>query len=255
MNYLEISIAEHCNLNCKYCSHFSPIAKPIFADVNETKNGVLLLKKLIGDDIKDIRVLGGEPLLHPELVKFCTMLREHFLRSRIAVVTNGILLSKLSSDVLTEFNNNNIEIIITKYPIKLDEDELEHIKKLYGLKISYTNRSKTIKKMNHMPLDLNGTQNINDNFKICYSARCTNLKGTKIYPCPIVASIEHFNSYFSVELPVSNNDYLDLQKCKTKKQITDFLSKPIPFCAYCKRNEITYNLPWQISTKHIKEWT
>lgn len=255
MNYLEISIAEHCNLNCKYCSHFSPIAEPIFADIEETSQGLILLKQIIGDNIKDIRILGGEPLLHPDLVQFCILLREQFSGSRIAIVTNGILLTKLSSEVLQELNKNQIEIIITKYPIKLNEKALDSIEKQYNIHISYTNRSKTIKKMNYMPLDLDGTQNINENFKICYSARCTNLKGTKIYPCPIVASIEHFNKYFLKDLPVTKNDYLDLRQCNNKEQIYNFLESPIPFCAYCKRKSITYDLPWQVSSKSIKEWT
>lgn len=28
--FLEVNLADHCNLNCQCCDHFSPIAKPTF---------------------------------------------------------------------------------------------------------------------------------------------------------------------------------------------------------------------------------
>ena len=35
LNYVEVQIADHCNLNCKYCSHFSPIADTHFYDLKQ----------------------------------------------------------------------------------------------------------------------------------------------------------------------------------------------------------------------------
>ena len=32
--FLQIHLTEHCNLNCKSCAHFSPIAKEHFVDIN-----------------------------------------------------------------------------------------------------------------------------------------------------------------------------------------------------------------------------
>lgn len=255
MDYLEISVVEHCNLNCKYCSHFSPIAKEIYADLEETEQGILLLKKIIKTDIKEIRLLGGEPLLHQKLADFCKLIRHNFPLSNIAVVTNGILLTFISEDLWNTFMKNDINIRITKYPINLNFTKIREISEKYNVSVSYTNRSKTIKNMNHMPLDLQGQQDAMESYKCCYSSRCTNLKGTKIYPCPIVASIEHFNNYYSMNLQVTSKDYFDLEKNNNKTELEQFLSEPIPFCSYCMRKNITYDLPWAISEKDIKEWT
>jgi len=32
--YVETHLVEHCNINCKYCDHFSCIAEEKFADIN-----------------------------------------------------------------------------------------------------------------------------------------------------------------------------------------------------------------------------
>ena len=33
--YLEVNLADHCNLNCQCCDHFSPIAKKTFLDFEQ----------------------------------------------------------------------------------------------------------------------------------------------------------------------------------------------------------------------------
>ena len=67
--YIETDIIDACNLNCAGCSHFAPLAK--------CRNEVSL-----EDYTKDVRrigvlfpfififrILGGEPLLHPQLAE------------------------------------------------------------------------------------------------------------------------------------------------------------------------------------------
>lgn len=255
MKYLEISLVEHCNLNCKYCSHFSPLADKIFANIEATEYGLKLLKNIIGDNLEEIRLLGGEPLLHPQINDFCRMVRSYFNNANIDIVTNGILLSKLPSEFWSVCHMNRINIKITKYPIKLNIAEISKVASDYNVKLLFTNRSKLIKLMNHMPLDIEGGQDFSRNFANCYSSYCTNLKGSILMPCPIVASIEHFNKYFNKNLTLSKEDCLDLSTVTSIKEIEEFLNKPKPFCSYCMRDKITFDLPWEISTKDIKEWT
>ena len=70
LSYLEFHVADHCNLNCKYCTHYSPLVeKPVFTDYERFEADFRQLKKLI-IDIGVIRIVGGEPLLNPELGKY-----------------------------------------------------------------------------------------------------------------------------------------------------------------------------------------
>ena len=65
MNYLEHHIVDHCNLNCGGCSHFSPLADPWFEDFDTFKKDFLQLYDITHGNVGVIRLMGGEPLLHP----------------------------------------------------------------------------------------------------------------------------------------------------------------------------------------------
>ena len=66
----EVHLVEHCNLNCAGCDNFSSLANPKFLSANEFESDLVRLKDLFGDNCQRIYLMGGEPLLHPELVKF-----------------------------------------------------------------------------------------------------------------------------------------------------------------------------------------
>lgn len=59
LRYLEFHVADHCNLNCDNCSHFSPMVKgEVFSDYEIVKTDLLRLKELV-DNIGIIRIMGG----------------------------------------------------------------------------------------------------------------------------------------------------------------------------------------------------
>lgn len=56
---LQYMVAFHCNLNCKGCSHFSPLVKePLYASADMVRRDLLRLKKLV-KNIWRICMLGG----------------------------------------------------------------------------------------------------------------------------------------------------------------------------------------------------
>ena len=91
LDYLEFHLADHCNLNCAGCTHFAPYADRRFADLVETRRDFLRLNELFSN-IRHIRIMGGEPLLHSEAAEFVRMVHEAFPRSSVRLVTNGIKL-------------------------------------------------------------------------------------------------------------------------------------------------------------------
>jgi molybdenum cofactor biosynthesis enzyme MoaA len=65
LRYVEYHLVEHCNLDCTGCGHFSPFAQEQFADPRSFEKDPAQLARLFGN-IGKIRLMGGEPLLHPE---------------------------------------------------------------------------------------------------------------------------------------------------------------------------------------------
>jgi hypothetical protein len=151
---------------------------------------------------------------------------------------------------------NNIEIRVTKYPIKLDHDAIEQTAKKYGVKLSYQDDTNIITKTtNCFPYDLSGRQNIKKSFRLCSEANtCILLDTGRLYTCSRIRGAGIFNKYFDQNLQVQETDSIDIYKAKSMDEILDFLCRPVPFCRYCDFENSQTQIPWHTSTKSISEW-
>lgn len=251
---LEFHIVEHCNLNCKSCVHFTPLAEPEFLDIKTFENDIQQLSKITEGKVNLINIFGGEPLLHKDLLKFLNAARLHFPDTKIQLVTNGILLLEQKEDFWNNCRDNDITISMTKYPLKLDYDAIANKANSFDVKIKFFSADKKNSQW-HFPLDLEGKQNKYFNFMNCQEAnKCTNVYKGKLYICPIASNMRHFNKFFNKNVPLTEKDYLDIYKIKSAKDITKFCAKPSPICSYCKIKGRTFNNAWGISKKNIEEW-
>jgi len=92
--FLEVNLADHCNLNCQCCDHFSPIATKTFLDFDQYVKDIKRLAKLTGGKIGLMKLQGGEPLLNERLIDYMKVTREVFPDSHICVFTDGLLLNQ-----------------------------------------------------------------------------------------------------------------------------------------------------------------
>ncbi len=98
INYLRISVTDHCNLNCIYCSADSIPFLPRSEILSyEEIQRVVQVAASMG--ISKVRLTGGEPLLRPELSKLVGMLSRIEGIDDISLTTNGILLGKYSVEL------------------------------------------------------------------------------------------------------------------------------------------------------------
>lgn len=107
---LELNIAHNCNLKCRRCSHLSPAADSYFMQPVQLLNDLKLLAKYVQP--QQIRLLGGEPLLHPELLAIIDAVKDSGISGSIRVVTNGILLAKMPDIFWQKID----QLQITLYP-------------------------------------------------------------------------------------------------------------------------------------------
>ena len=255
LDYIEVHLVDHCNLNCAYCTHFSPLSKPNFCDVSIFEKDIKKLAELTNSDIKDIRLLGGEPLLHPECNKFIEITRKYFPNTIISLVTNGILLNKQNDLFWNTCRENNILIECTKYPIGTNYDKIEQLAKAKKVQFVFAKAPKIKHKIfAHLQLSPKGNINQWNSYIPCFITRkCTFLKNGKIFHCPIAGNIEILNKYFNRNFEITEKDYIDIHKTSHIRDILKYLSHKIPFCRYC---DICKCEPrhWKYSEKNIKEW-
>lgn len=253
--HLEVVLADHCDLNCVGCDHFSPLAEPEFADCEEVARDLARLSSLFHGQAQEICLMGGEPLLHPDLIKFFKIARENFPDAHIFIVTNGVRLLNQPEEFWLACKEHNIGIEPTKYPIPLKFEEMEKRAAQYGVEYVYYNRN-ILKKMNLFRLDPEGRQNSRWSFLLCSRANhCVNLRHGRLYTCPVPPMARHFNKHFGKDLKDVPENSIDIYQANSSREILDFLARPIPFCRYCMMDQIKWNQPWRKSKREIGEWT
>jgi MoaA/NifB/PqqE/SkfB family radical SAM enzyme len=253
--YLDIFIAHHCNLNCKGCTSFSPLVEEHFYDYSQLEKHLNHLFAIgAGHDRLELNLLGGEPLLHPKLNEIMSMTRKIFPNAKIRLITNGILLPKLSGEFWKTCSDNSINLCLTKYPIKLDFIEIETLAKAHNVMFEYFNNARKIKTLHKHSISLRES-NEKKNFETCFFANyCTTLSDGKLYPCPISANACYYKTYFKQTLPLSSENYLNLTEVKNLDTIYDFLLSSIPFCKYCPYQGRFDHIKWESSKKQLNEW-
>lgn len=236
--HLEFHLADHCNLNCVGCTHFSNISEPKFVDARMLENRFDRLNELIGY-IYDVRILGGEPLLHPDIIDVLKITRKKFPFSKIELYTNGLLLDKMSEEFFTICKKNKILIYVSKYSVI--ENKINKIKEiLSSYKVKYC-VSPTIINFS-ANLNPNGNTDKNIIFKNCIHKDCTILKEDKIYLCPICAYIDKYNKYFNKNIAEPKG--INIFSCSSK-ELFNYLKTAEETCRYCTNN--TNYINWACS--------
>lgn len=248
LEYLEIHIVNHCNLNCKGCSHFCPLTSSSYLDTTEFKNDLSQLKNYI-DNIKQLRLMGGEPLLHPQWIKFFEISRKLFPQSRIAMVTNGVLIPRINHNSFKLLKKLNIEIHISEYPI-IKNSIGDIIKLLKNYQISHEIK-KVVEFYKHIVLSQNRAPI--ESFNICReNFYCPSLKEGKLFQCGGLANFKVLKEYFNLT-DIPNAIGLDIyDKNTTFEIINNFLNQPDYICKYC--NYRTEAFRWDYSIREFDEW-
>lgn len=251
---IEVHVTEHCNLNCAGCSHFSSLAAEEYLSTERFEKDCKRLAELT-DRFYAIKLLGGEPLLHPRITDFFDIARKYFPATPVQLTTNGILLLKQSEAFWENCEKNNIVISISQYPIKLNKKEIKKTARSHRVTLEFTG-STDEHRMCKMPLDLAGGQDAQKSFRKCAISWgcCVTLRDGRIYTCCTAAHIKFFNACFSQGLVAGENDSVDIYAVSSKDAIIDFLEKPFPFYRHCKTSDTRFAQRWAVSKKEITEW-
>lgn len=90
---VEINAALHCNLSCASCSHLSPVFHKSFADAAVVKQDLQALARYYR--AATCKIVGGEPLLHPDLPGLLRAVRDSNVADAVTIVTNGLRIEKM----------------------------------------------------------------------------------------------------------------------------------------------------------------
>jgi hypothetical protein len=274
--YLEVNLADHCNLNCQCCDHFSPIAKPTFLDFDQYVKDIHRLAELTGNKMGLMKLQGGEPLLNDRVIDYMKVTRECFPDSHICLFTDGLLLIKWGEytderNIWKAVMDYEIEIRMTQYPIPLQLERITNQAKKYGVPITFDPPKfekggrlwvfseigalgyRGIKHSVKHPFDLQASQ---DKFRwiSCYQFNeSIVLRDGKIYTCPMIPYAHFFNEAFGQNLEVKEDCYIDIYKAESFWEIAEFCTHRTSFCDYCAVHKRS-SRPWKQSEHSMEEW-
>lgn len=236
--YAEMGIIDFCNLNCKGCNHYSPIFEKKYPDFDKRMEDVKKIASLY-NDILEFGLIGGEPLLSPDIEQYIISTRKLLPKTEIQIVTNGLLIPKLEQKILKCISENNITISISQYfpTVKI----INSIRKqLEQFSIDYVLKPVASKEKFYKTLCLN-KDNIYE--KKCISQGCINICDGRIAKCPSVLYIEELNKKFCTHFP--NDGIYNLEDFWNGQELNLKLERKIPLCEYC----ISYQIDWEMCSR------
>jgi GTP 3',8-cyclase len=96
INYLRLSLIDHCNLRCVYCMPLrglSFVPQPELLTAGEIET---VVRAAVAVGFHKFRLTGGEPTLRPEIVEITERIARVPGVEDLAMTTNGILLPRLA---------------------------------------------------------------------------------------------------------------------------------------------------------------
>lgn len=208
-----------------------------------------------------ISLLGGEPLLHPQIEDIIRIVRREFpLPTELIILTNGVRLPYMPDSFWKTLKQYNVQITVTVYPIRLDYIAIEKKAHSFGIPIGMSSNIHA----DRMTMDdkISDKHTLDPKGKVpeFYFANCLYfnkfnvLKDGRLYMCPVAAHIDILNKAFGLKFKLRPGDSLDIYKIKDWKEVADFTSKRVPFCDYCDLKKWHHDSVWKSSNKKVSEY-
>lgn len=249
---LEFVLSDYCNLNCRGCTHYSPLAPREFEPLDILERNMAHLSSVCGEKVKNAYLIGGEPLLYPAIAQAMRMLRKYFPTQDLYVFTNGIALPKMDNDFWKAATDCDIIIAITRYPIRFDYDAVMKICQSHKVRTDVFGDRSRPDSFFKFALDPEKRQNPHISHYKCYNRGCVSVTGGRVYPCSISACVGHLNRAFGTRFIHEKGDWIDVTDVRSAKDIFRLRDRPVPFCGYCARPETVSYGP---SRRQADEWT
>lgn len=229
---LDVHVVDYCNLNCASCNHFAPIAKRRLLALDGYEHYLELLARMDGADFffDSVYLMGGEPLLHPQIADIVLLTRRYLPTSDLYIATNGLSLASMPSEFWLACKQGRSTILLTRYPIDVDYDGLLALAEQHGVharahrEVVEGRRTFSFRRT---PMDPSGTHDPSLNFIHCPSGgHCLQLRDGRIYPCHRAAYMEILNAWFATSFSLDTNDYLELKDISGLDEIDVFRRAP-----------------------------
>jgi len=253
--FVETMATQVCNLSCVGCTNYSDLTHSGYVPWAVMKDQLSAWLAVI--DIPDFGIMGGEPLINPEIRQWLRGVRELMPTSQIRFTTNGLLLDRHLDivDLAHEIGN-----VVFKITVHTDSNKLENLidqihrryqwqaVEEYGIQRWATDRQLRfqINRPRQFVKTFRNTYEtmqpyaspIDQSFAMCVQQKCPLLYGGRIYKCSTQGLLDSTLARFSYPNFEEWKPYLvnGIAPDSTQEEIKDFIDnfgKPNKICAMC----------------------
>ncbi len=224
---LEAHVVDHCNLTCAECCSLSPHLPAWQVSPADLAEDLARAREILAPST--FKLVGGEPLLHPDLVELVAIARRSGVAPKVSITTNGLLLGRMP-DALWEGID---ALTISVYPRPaLSPDAIELIESRaaqFGVALNWKHQNEFVVMNRTEPTtDAAATHAI---FADCWiRERCHMVRGGRFYTC---TRPPHFQAYHRGEIDFTD-DGLALATADRDTMLS-YLTRehPLQACAHC----------------------
>jgi len=253
--FLETMITQVCNLSCKGCTNYSDLYHKGYVRWDEGKEQLQEWLTII--DIPDFGIMGGEPLINPQVNDWLIGIRELMPNAQIRFTTNGLLLHKHKDiiDLMHDLGNVVFKITVHTPENTSLVDTIDDIFSNYKWKEVTEHGIKRWKTSNNLRFQINyPTQFLKtfrgdynnmtpfdsdpkESFSACIQQICPLLYNGKIYKCSTAGLLKDTLLFNGVTDTVWDR-FIDngISPSDSKNSIDRFIGnfgKPSPLCRQC----------------------
>ena len=246
LSYFVVPITDICNLNCKGCLFASNLVqkeKIEHVSFTELEQDAKRMSELFYD-IPWIRILGGEPLMHPDIIEILKSYRKYFPDSEIDLCTNGLLIPKMSREFWDTVKQERISIHISGYkPVYHMLDKIDKILNAEKIPYAILKREKFLKYYTKK-----ADNDMEKSFEKCIASGCYEVYRGRLSTCSAVIAFEKFNVVFGTNYQIrENDDWFDIHNPNIDVwKVKEKLESPSHACKYCSDSRLE-SFEWDYS--------
>jgi hypothetical protein len=226
IHIIEFHVVHHCNLTCAGCSHFAPQAKRQFLTHQEIERDVALAGERLEPEF--VHIMGGEPLLHPQLADFLEDFRAGFPHATIKIVTNAVLHERMTGKLAEEIRRHRIIVAVSVYPQSgVTKEKVSAWCEQETLEVEFWTQDTFLDFIN-----LEGTSDPVAARAVCTMAGAFNVREGRLFPCPVAAWGQFGGLPFRVEDGVAlTSDHDELALALDRRRVNSC-------CRFCHESPV-----------------
>lgn len=232
---LQYPAAYHCNLRCADCSHISPFSRPRLGTPAELAADLERLSGVLHAAYFDL--LGGEPLLNPELTELARLARASGIADVVSLSTNGLLLHTADEELWRHVD----EVRLTVYPdaapsreaIEAALERAETTNTFLGIRCVTRFRASLVTRPHRSALT---TWLIYHSCHTAHLRQCHLLSDGRLYQCSVAIGLADYHQRLGREGYDPRGDGLDIHASSDLLgDVRRYLrrAQPLECCRYC----------------------